>query len=119
MEPELRGKPYATVLLALVPFFNGVRPLLICPRCGSRRGVIVLHSSGAGCRGRECLNLTWRSTRQTSQERRQLRREYLEELLLDDDGDPRRPHRMRVKVYETLVDELFELELIESGSMGF
>ena len=45
MEPELRGKPYATVLLALVPFKDAVRPLLICPRCGARRDVIVLHSS--------------------------------------------------------------------------
>ena len=39
-----------------------------------------------------------------------MRRGYLEELLLDDDGDLCRPHRMRVKVYEALVDELFELE---------
>jgi len=110
LELHKAGELYAVVRLALLPVFNGVRPLLICPRCGARRGVIVLHSSGIGCRGRECLNLTWRSTRQTSQERRQLRREYLEELLLDDGGDPRRPHRMRVKVYEALVDELFELE---------
>lgn len=49
-------------------------------------GVILLHPSGAGCRGRECLNLTWRTTRQTTQERRELRREYLDGLLLDEDG---------------------------------
>jgi hypothetical protein len=110
------GVLYAVIRLALLPFFNGVPPLLLCPRCGTRRGVIVLHPSGAGCRGRECLNLTWCTTRQTPQERRDLRRKYLEGLLLDDDGVPRRPHRMRIKVYETLVAELCELELIESGS---
>ena len=110
VEIEKAGKPYAVIQVKLLPFVGGVRPLLICPRCGGRRGVLVLHPSGIGCRGRGCLNLTWRSTRQTSQERRQLRREYLEELLLDEDGDLCRPHRMRLKVYEALVEELFELE---------
>ena len=116
---ELHGKPYATVRLDLVPFNAAVRPLLICPRCGARRGVIVLHPSGAGCRGRACLNLTWRTTQQTSQTRRELRREYLDGLLLDNAGDLRRPHRMRVKVFDALVDELFTLELIETGSTFF
>lgn len=109
---ELHGEPYGTVGLQLVPFNDAVRPMLICPRCGVRRGVIVLHPSGAGCRGRDCLNLTWRTTRQTTQERRGLRREYLDGLLLDEDGMPRRPHRMRREVFEALMDEMCWLESV-------
>jgi hypothetical protein len=110
VEVERDGKPYAQVRLDLVPFSDGARPWMLCPRCGARRGVLVLHPSGIGCRGRECLNLTWRTTRQTSRERRELRRDYLEELLTEA-GELRRPFRMRVKVFDALIDELFWLEI--------
>jgi hypothetical protein len=119
VELQRDGRLYAEIRLELVPFNDAVRPLLLCPRCGARRGVLVLHPSGIGCRGRECLNLTWRTTRQSAQERRELRREYLDGLLLDDDGELRRPYGMRVKVFDALVNEWFRLELIESGSTVF
>jgi len=108
VELQRDGKLYAEVRLDLVPFNDTVRPLMRCPRCGARRGVLV-HPSGIGCRGRDCLNLTWRTTRQTSRERRELRRDYLEELLTDD-GELCRPFRMRVKVFDALVNELEWLE---------
>lgn len=49
-------------------------------------------------------------TRQTPQERRELRREYLDGLLLDEAGELRRPRGMQVKVFDALVNELFTLE---------
>ena len=70
---------------------------MLCPRCGARRALLVLNPSGIGCRGRE-LNLTWRTTRQTSQERRG----YLDALLLDEDGTPQRPREMREKTFASL-----------------
>ena len=56
------------------------------------------------------MDLTWRTTRQTSRERRELRRDYLEELL-NEDGELRRPYGMRAKVFDALVNELSWLEM--------
>lgn len=103
VELQRHGKPYAQVPLDLLPFFSGLLPLMPCPRCGACRAVLALHPSGIGCRGRECVNLTWRTKRQASQERRELR-DYLKELLTDD-WELCRPFRMRVKEFDALVGE--------------
>jgi hypothetical protein len=36
------------------------RPLLVCPRCGHRRTTLYVRPGvGIGCRGRDCLNLSY------------------------------------------------------------
>lgn len=39
--------------------FGGYRPWFLCPRCGARRGVLVVFGDVLGCRG--CLNLGYAS----------------------------------------------------------
>ena len=85
--------------------FGGVRPWLVCPRCGHRRlRLYFLRDIGTLCRG--CLGLAYRSQQVPPMRRVQIRQERLRARLggFGEPGEafPEKPPRMHWRTYERL-----------------
>lgn len=104
--------------------YGGRRPLVLCPTCGKRRGVLYLHRRAGGFHCRPCLGLAYQSQMLRPSDRYHLRAGKVALRLglgdgswfnawdeaISADPDIPKPKWMRWPTYERLADKFWRLE---------
>ncbi len=112
-----------TVRLVFVPLhYGGSRPLVVCPTCDRRRGVLYLEPERPRrfrCRG--CLGLAYESTRLDPVARARRRLEHLSRrygIPTYHLHNPERPKGMRQTTFRRVLGELLALDEVANPHRG-